>query len=125
MIRALLRSWLALALLATAVSAFGAATFDEANQLYDRQQYAEAKRGYEQLLSGQAASANLLYNLGNTEYRLGSPGRAILELRARARARAGAPGSARESLAAPHANRRATPHAQPLRPARPAGLRGA
>jgi tetratricopeptide (TPR) repeat protein len=69
------------ALLLTAVSAFAGnpAEFESANQLYDRGKFAEAKQAYESLVKTHNYSANLFFNLGNTEYRLGNPARAILD----------------------------------------------
>lgn len=55
-----------------------AATFEEANQLYDHAKYAEAANAYRALSSSSAPSANLFFNLGNAEYRLGAAGRAAL-----------------------------------------------
>ena len=54
------------------------ADFDAANQLYDQGKYSDAKAGYEGLVSAGEWSANLFYNLGNANQRLGSPGEAIL-----------------------------------------------
>jgi hypothetical protein len=59
--------------------AFGtarAATFEDANKLYDGEKYADAKAAYESLAASGSTTANLFYNLGNTEYRLKAPGRA-------------------------------------------------
>jgi hypothetical protein len=54
------------------------ADFDGANRLYDEGKFAEAKSAYlEVVVSGQR-SANLFYNLGNTEHRLGAEGEAQL-----------------------------------------------
>jgi tetratricopeptide (TPR) repeat protein len=53
--------------------------FDEANQLYDQGKFAEAKQQYEKLAASGGASANLYFNLGDVEYRLGDRGRAILD----------------------------------------------
>ncbi len=55
-----------------------AADFDAVNRLYDAGNYAEAKAGYEALVQAGNWSANLFYNLGNTNHRLGAPGEAIL-----------------------------------------------
>lgn len=52
--------------------------FETANQLYDQGKFSEAKRIYEQFVDDGKWNANLFYNLGNTDYRLGSTGRAIL-----------------------------------------------
>ncbi len=55
------------------------ATFEEANQLYEQGRYADARASYESLQKEGRVSANLFYNLGNTEYRLNERGRAALE----------------------------------------------
>jgi tetratricopeptide (TPR) repeat protein len=55
-----------------------ASDFDAANQLYDQGKFAEAKQHYEKLVESGEGSANVFYDLGNTDYRLGSTGRAIL-----------------------------------------------
>ncbi len=55
-----------------------ASDFDEANQLYDQGKFSSAKQQYEKLVEAGEGSANIFYNLGNTDYRLGSVGRAIL-----------------------------------------------
>ncbi len=70
---------LALAVFAALGGAVPAADFDSANQSYDQGKFAEAKDGYEKLLESGAGSANDYYNLGNVDFRLGSPGRAILD----------------------------------------------
>ncbi len=57
------------------------AELDAANQLYDQGMYAEAKAEYDKLVDAGDWSANLFYNLGNTLYRLDSPGEAILDYR--------------------------------------------
>ena len=55
------------------------ADFDAANQLYDQGKFAEAKAGYAALMAAGERSANLFYNLGNTNHRLGAPGDAVLD----------------------------------------------
>jgi tetratricopeptide (TPR) repeat protein len=66
--------------LASCFGAFAMASpFDAANQLYDQGKFAEAKQQYEKLAASGSGSANLYFNLGNTEYRLGDRGRAILD----------------------------------------------
>lgn len=52
--------------------------FDQANQLYDQSKFAEASRGYEALVQTGNHSANLFYNLGNAQYRLGQTAAAML-----------------------------------------------
>ncbi len=55
------------------------AKFEEANQLYDQGKFADAKQRYEQLAAAGEQTANLYFNLGNADYRLGTRGRAILD----------------------------------------------
>jgi tetratricopeptide (TPR) repeat protein len=55
-----------------------AGDFEKANELYDAGRFPEAKQLYERLLESGTRSANLAYDLANTDYRIGSPGRAIL-----------------------------------------------
>ena len=57
----------------------GGGDFEGANQAYDQGKFSEAKAGYEKLVEDGAWSANLFYNLGNADYRLGAPGRAMLD----------------------------------------------
>src|SRR5438132_4701064 len=45
--------------------------FERANQLYDQGKFADAKQIYKSLAKAGDLSANLFYNLGNTEFRLG------------------------------------------------------
>jgi hypothetical protein len=52
--------------------------FEAANRAYAGGDYAGARRGYERVIE-YGWHANALYNLGNTFFRLGDPGRAILE----------------------------------------------
>jgi tetratricopeptide (TPR) repeat protein len=54
------------------------AEFETASQLYDQGKFSEAKAGYEKLVDAGQWTANLFYNLGNTEHRLGAPGEAML-----------------------------------------------
>ncbi|MDP9292766.1 MAG: hypothetical protein M3O82_10455 [Verrucomicrobiota bacterium] len=51
---------------------------EQANQRYDEGKFAEAKQLYSSLVERGQLSANLFYNLGDVEYRLGERGRAIL-----------------------------------------------
>jgi hypothetical protein len=55
-----------------------AGEFETANQLYDEGKFPEAKQHFEQLVARGEWTANLFHNLGNTDFRLGSPGRAML-----------------------------------------------
>lgn len=68
-------------LMAGAVSVGGGAgpgDYARANEAYAAERFAEAKALYEAVAASGQASANLFYNLGNTEYRLGFSGWAIL-----------------------------------------------
>lgn len=60
-------------------SATPAEDFDAANRLFEGGKFAEAKRGYEALVARGSWSANLFYNLGNAEFRLGESGAAALD----------------------------------------------
>ena len=53
--------------------------FDKANGLYDAGKYADAKDAYEALVKSGRWSANLFYNLGNAEWKLGSGGEAAAD----------------------------------------------
>ena len=55
-----------------------AGDFEAANQLYDEGKFSEARARYENFSLSGAWTPNLFYNLGNCEYRLGEPGRAML-----------------------------------------------
>ncbi|HEX8297067.1 MAG TPA: tetratricopeptide repeat protein [Chthoniobacteraceae bacterium] len=55
-----------------------ASPFEEANQLFDAGKFAEAREQYERLVKSGARDANVFYNLGNTHFRLGAIGPAIL-----------------------------------------------
>lgn len=52
--------------------------FETANHFYDQGKFAEAKQNYESLVNDRNYSANLFYNLGNTDFRLDDFGGAIL-----------------------------------------------
>jgi tetratricopeptide (TPR) repeat protein len=52
--------------------------FQKANGLYQENKIAEARDLYESIVSNGYVSGDLYYNLGNAYYRLGDPGRAIL-----------------------------------------------
>jgi tetratricopeptide (TPR) repeat protein len=58
--------------------AFGGTTWEAANAAYQRGKYEEAKVDYLQLAHTGQYSADLFYNLGNVWFKLGDPGRAIL-----------------------------------------------
>src|SRR5882757_1625792 len=53
--------------------------FDAANQLFDAGKFDEARQQYSALVERGEWSANLFYNLGNADFRAGSPGRAMLD----------------------------------------------
>lgn len=55
-----------------------AATFDEANRLYDKADYNGARAGYEALINAGERRANVFYNLGNAAFRLGDKKQAFL-----------------------------------------------
>ena len=57
----------------------GDGDLETGNQAYDQGKFAEAKQGYEKLIDSGSGSANVFYNLGNADFRLGSAGRAILD----------------------------------------------
>ena len=56
-----------------------ASPFEAANRAYEAGQFSEAKIGYEKLVEAGEWSANLFYNLGNADHRLGASGRAVLD----------------------------------------------
>jgi tetratricopeptide (TPR) repeat protein len=58
--------------------AFGGTTWEAANTAYQHGKYEEAKAGYLHLADTGQYSADLFYNLGNVWFKLGDPGRAIL-----------------------------------------------
>jgi tetratricopeptide (TPR) repeat protein len=68
----------AVALCVLVVQPVLAATLESANRAFDEGKYDAAKQQYEEMVRSGATSANLFYNLGNAEFRLGAPGRAIL-----------------------------------------------
>jgi tetratricopeptide (TPR) repeat protein len=61
------------------VCSAAAGEFEDANRLYDEGQFAEAKQNYEQLVARGEWTPNVFYNLGNTDYRLGANGPAMLD----------------------------------------------
>jgi len=54
------------------------ATFQQANQLYEKGDYTRALELYQSLARDRQANAALYYNLGNAYYRLQQPGRALV-----------------------------------------------
>ncbi|MGD1084858.1 MAG: BatD family protein, partial [Verrucomicrobiota bacterium] len=73
----------ALLLLAAAQSRAGdpAGPFDQANTLYEKQQYAAAAAAYEKIAGAGPVSAALFFNLGNAWFKAGHLGRAIAAYR--------------------------------------------
>jgi tetratricopeptide (TPR) repeat protein len=65
-------------LLALLVVSVRAGDFETGNELFDQGKFSEAKQHYEKLVEAGEGSANVFYNLGNADYRLGSDGRAML-----------------------------------------------
>ncbi len=63
---------------AAALPAPDNALFEKANKLYYGEKYAEAQKIYSDLLERYPSHGALAYNLGNTDYRLGKTGPAIL-----------------------------------------------
>jgi len=59
------------------VTGFSNSDFEAANELYENGKYKEAIESYEQLMSDNKVSADLYYNYGNAQYRLGQLGQAI------------------------------------------------
>ena len=57
---------------------FGEATWEAANEAYQKAKYEEAKVDYIQIAGTRQYSADLFYNLGNAWFKLGDQGRAIL-----------------------------------------------
>ena len=57
------------------------ASLEQANQWYQDQKYNKALTVYEQLLDQAPLSVPLLYNLGNTQFKLGQLGKAIVSYR--------------------------------------------
>lgn len=59
-------------------SVTSASPFEDGNKLYEQSQFGEALAKYQSAVQSHEWTANLFYNIGNTEYRLKSPGEAIL-----------------------------------------------
>jgi len=53
--------------------------FDDGNRLYEAGKFADAKEAYGKLMKTGPWSANLFYNLGNAEWKLGDAGQAALD----------------------------------------------
>jgi len=73
----LLKVWAVLAVVLCGTPVLGA-NLEEANRLYDEGKFDLAKERYTEVVQRRDWSANLFHNLGNAEYRLGAPGRAVL-----------------------------------------------
>jgi len=69
------------AMLAACAAARGADTsqFDNGNRFYEAGKFGDAKDAYQQMIRSGPVSANLYYNLGNTEWRLGNGGEAAAD----------------------------------------------
>lgn len=78
--RTLRCGFLAAVLLGSALTAATgrADEFAAGNELFEQGKFADAKQHYEKIIGEGKASANVFYNLGNADFRLGSPGRAML-----------------------------------------------
>lgn len=62
-----------------AIAGINAATLDQkADSAYAEDNFAEATKLYQEIISTEGSSPTLLYNLGNCYYRLGQPGKAIV-----------------------------------------------
>ena len=59
-------------------TAFGQSLVEKANEDYDKDKYAEALATYLKAASEEGTSSDLYYNIGNTYYRMGDIGRAVL-----------------------------------------------
>jgi tetratricopeptide (TPR) repeat protein len=68
-----------MSLAACAARGADTAPFDVANQLYEAEKFDEAKAAYEVLVKSGTLSANLFYDLGNTEWKLGNAGAAAAD----------------------------------------------
>lgn len=77
-------AWLFIMLLffgATARAASSEDLWETANKAYQAGKFEEAKSDYLQLLYGRSYSPSIFYNLGNTWWKLGERGRAVLNYR--------------------------------------------
>jgi tetratricopeptide (TPR) repeat protein len=78
-LRKLMRAANLIAILFIGLSGMAAGDeFERANGLFDEGKFTEAKEIYEQMVGARTWSANLFYNLGNADFRLGAPGVAAL-----------------------------------------------
>ena len=76
--RSFLACFMLLVLAAHAAAADPAQQFKSANESFLAGEFQAAYSGYQQLLDDGQLSSDLLYNMGNTSYRLGRPGEAVL-----------------------------------------------
>jgi tetratricopeptide (TPR) repeat protein len=79
--RIVLLSWFAFGLLWPTLRGSGAdlaASFDEANKLYEQGRYSDAIAHYDALLQRKEVSPALYFNLGNAYFKSGKPGQAIV-----------------------------------------------
>jgi len=70
---------LVVSVLASSARAADITQFDVANQLYEAGKFDEAKAAYNQLAKNGQLSANLYYDLGNAEWKLGNGGEATAD----------------------------------------------
>jgi len=68
-----------LALMASGARAADTAQFDVANQLYEAGKFDEARAAYALMVKNGPLSANLFYDLGNAEWKLGYAGQAVAD----------------------------------------------
>jgi tetratricopeptide (TPR) repeat protein len=76
-----MRGTVVMAVLLACGTARGADTsqFDAANQLYEAGKFGEARQAYAGMVKSGPLSANLFYNLGNAEWKLGNGGEAAAD----------------------------------------------
>ncbi len=69
---------IAILLFITSFSAFGADNLKMGEAAYNKKNYADALHYYKQALEQNGVSSELYYNIGNTQYRLGNIGQAVI-----------------------------------------------
>ena len=67
-----------IAIIATIFGANAQSLVEQANKAYSEDKFIEALKLYEEAVAKEGVSTELYYNIGNTYYRLGSKGKAIL-----------------------------------------------
>ena len=67
-----------IAIIATIFGANAQSLVEQANKAYSEDKFIEALKIYEEAVAKEGVSTELYYNIGNTYYRLGSKGKAIL-----------------------------------------------